>query len=48
MFLLSYCDNFGLVPEASTDSDFVEFFWDELSVTPTLFLNSGVSYADIW
>ena len=47
-FLLSYCDDIGLVPEASTDKELVDFISDESSVTPTLFFISGVSRADVW
>ena len=46
--LLSYCDDIGLVPEASTYKELMEFFWYELSVTPTLFFICGVSKANAW
>ena len=46
--LISYCDDIGLVTEASTDKEIVDFIWDESSVTPELFFISGVSRTDVW
>ena len=45
--VLSFCDAIVLVPEASTEKYLVEFFWDELFTTNTLFFVRGVSWAEV-
>ena len=48
--MLGYYDEVGLVSEASTYKELVEFIWDELSTTPTLFssvVSPGRMYGNI-